>query len=226
MALPDGAHPWTHLTNAQYTHLGFAPLDDSIRRYAEALASLDREIGRVLDFLAARGLERDTFVIYASDNGYLWGEHGLADKRWAYEESIRIPLLLRYPASGHVPGARVDRIAANIDVAPTLLDLAGIPTPDRMQGRSLLPLLTDPDAPHRDALLYTYFFEPPYPTPTLRAIVTPRHKYVEYAGRGPELFDVEADPRERTNLAGGAARSVERALAAQLAGLAEAEAAP
>lgn len=224
--LPDGAHPWTPLMDAQYTHLGFAPLGDSIRRYAEALASLDREIGRVLDFLAASGLERDTLVLYASDNGYSWGEHGLIDKRWAYEESIRIPMLLRYPASGHVPGSRVDRIVANIDVAPTLLDLAGIAVPERMQGRSLLPLLTDPNAPHREALLYSYFFEPPYPTPTVRAIVTPRHKYMEYEGRVPELFDVEADPHERTNLAGGAAVAIEQALAAQLAELARAEAAP
>lgn len=223
--LPAGAHPWTHLTNAQYTHLGFAPLGDSIRRYAEALTSLDREIGRVLDFLAARGLERDTFVLYASDNGYLWGEHGLADKRWAYEESIRIPLLVRHPASGHAPGARVGRIVANIDVAPTLLALAGIETPDRMQGRSLLPLLADPEAPFRDALLYRYFFEPPYPTPTQRAIVTPRYKYVEYEGRAPELFDLVADPHERTNLA-GAAPSIEPALAARLAQLEKAEAAP
>lgn len=225
VALPAGAHPWTHLTNAQYTHLGFAPLGDSIRRYAEALASLDREIGRVLDFLAVRGLERDTFVIYTSDNGYLWGEHGLADKRWAYEESIRIPLLVRHPASGHAAGARVGRIVANVDVAPTILALAGIETPDHMQGRSLLSLLADPDAPFRDALLYRYYFEPPYPTPTQRAIVTSRYKYVEYEGRAPELFDLVADPHETTSLA-GSAPSIEPTLAARLAQLVKAEAAP
>jgi N-acetylglucosamine-6-sulfatase len=219
VALPDGAHPWTHLTNAQYTHLGFAPLAESIRRQIEALASLDREIGRVLDFLDANGLARDTFVVYASDNGYLWGEHGQTDKRWAWEESIRIPLLIRHPASVPVPGSAVDRIVANIDVAPTLLDLAGLATPEHMQGRSLLPLLADPRAAHRDALLYSYFFEPPYPTPTLRALVTERYKYVESAGHAPQLFDLALDPREQDDLAGGAAASVERALAARLAEL-------
>ncbi|MCU0670146.1 MAG: sulfatase-like hydrolase/transferase, partial [Myxococcota bacterium] len=219
VALPDGAHPWTHLTNAQYTHLGFAPLAESIRRQVEALASLDREIGRVLDFLDANGLARDTFVVYASDNGYLWGEHGQTDKRWAWEESIRIPLLIRHPASVPVPGSAVDRIVANIDIAPTLLDLAGVATPEHMQGRSLLPLLADPRAEHRDALLYSYFFEPPYPTPTLRALVTERYKYVESAGHAPQLFDLALDPREQDDLAGGAAASVERALAARLAEL-------
>jgi N-acetylglucosamine-6-sulfatase len=216
LTLPDGAHPWIHLTQAQYTHLTFTPLDTSIRRYAETVASLDREIGRVLDFLAERGLERNTLVIYASDNGYLWGEHGLADKRWAYEESMRIPLLIRYPASGHAAGSAVDRLVANVDVAPTLLALAGIAPPAHMQGRSLLPLLADPRSEHRDALLYRYFFEPPYPTPTLRAVVTPQHKYVEYDGLPPELFDLDADPHERTNLAGGANAPLEAGLAERL----------
>jgi N-acetylglucosamine-6-sulfatase len=221
LAPPEGAHPWIHLTNAQYTHLTFLSLDASIRRYAESVASMDREIGRVLDFLAEGGLDRNTLVIYTSDNGYLWGEHGLADKRWAYEESIRIPLLVRYPASGHAAGGAVDRIVANIDVAPTLLALAGIPAPAHMQGRSLLPLLADPSAEHRDALLYRYFFEPPYPTPTIRALVTPRHKYVAYDRLPPELFDLQADPHEQTNLAGGAAAPLEAELAAQLAALLE-----
>jgi N-acetylglucosamine-6-sulfatase len=216
LSLPDGAHPWIHLTKAQYTHLTLTPLDAAIRRYAETVASMDREIGRVLDFLAARGLERNTLVIYASDNGYLWGEHGLADKRWAYEESIRIPFLMRYPASGHTAGGAVDRIVANVDVAPTLLALAGSATPAHMQGRSLLPLLADPRAEHRDALLYRYFFEPPYQTPTIRALVTAQHKYVTYDGLPPELFDLAADPNEQTNLAGGAAAPLEAALAERL----------
>jgi N-acetylglucosamine-6-sulfatase len=220
LVVPEGAHPWIHLTKGQYTHLTSTPLDASIRRYAETVTSMDREIGRVLDYLAEHGLERNTLVIYSSDNGYLWGEHGLADKRWAYEESIRIPFLLRYPASGHVAGSTVARLVANIDLAPTLLDLAGLAVPAHMQGRSLLPLLADPRAEHRDALLYAYYFEPPYPTPTLRAVVTPQHKYVEYDGLPPELFDLDADPQEQSNLAGGASAALEAALAQRLEALA------
>ncbi len=220
LVLPDGAQPWIHLTNGQYTHLNFTSLDASIRRYAETVTSLDREIGRVLDYLAEHGLEQNTLVIYTSDNGYLWGEHGLGDKRWAYEESIRIPFLVRYPASGHVAGSTIDQLVANIDVAPTLLELAGLAVPAHMQGRSLLPLLANPRAEHRDALFYSYFFEPPYPTPSLRAVVTPHHKYVAYDGLPPELFDLDADPREQHNLAGGEAAALEHALAEQLETLA------
>ncbi|MGH0037872.1 MAG: sulfatase-like hydrolase/transferase [Myxococcota bacterium] len=228
IAWPPGAHPWTHMLDAQYTHLSFAPLDDLVRRYAEAIRSMDREIDRVLRFLDARGLAHDTLVVYASDNGYLWGEHGLVDKRWAYEESIRIPLLVRFPASGHAPGTLREQLVANIDLAPTLLDLAGVAIPERMQGRSWLPLLrgpdsdsdsdseSDPAAAFRESLLYSYFFEPPYPTPSIRALVTSRYKYVESDGRPPELFDLEADPREQRNLLDDGAPPVAGRLAREL----------
>ncbi len=201
--LPPGTHPWSVMTDAQYAHLNLRPLGDSVRRYAAAVTSLDREIGRVLDYLAAHGLEENTVVLYTSDNGYLWGEHGLVDKRWAYEESIRVPFLLRYPASGHVPGTSRDALIANVDVAPTLLDLAGLAVPERMQGRSLTPLLRDPGASVRDALFYAYYDEPPYPAPSVQAVVTPRYKYVKYDGRPAQLFDLEADPGEQTNRAAG-----------------------
>ncbi len=210
--LPRDAHPWTHVIDAQYVHLGFRPLDDSVRRYAETITSMDREIGRVLDYLAQHGLDRNTVVIYSSDNGYLWGEHGLVDKRWPYEESIRVPMLLRYPASSHPAGATLQALVANVDVAPTLLALAGMAVPDEMQGRSLVPLLEGREAEVRDALLYEYFFEPPYPVPTSRAVVTRRHKYVEYDGRPAELFERAADPREARDLA-----DVEPELASALA---------
>jgi len=200
--LPPGAHPWSHYMDAQYVHMNPWPLGDAIRRYAEAVRSMDREIGRVLDFLDAHGLREDTIVVYASDNGYLWGERGLVDKRWPYETSIRVPFLLRYPAAGHEAGGARDAIVANLDLAPTLLDLAGLAVPARMQGRSLRPLLTDPGARVRDALLYAYYFEPPFPVPTTHAVVTPTHKWIEYDGRPPELYDLANDPHERRNLAG------------------------
>jgi N-acetylglucosamine-6-sulfatase len=198
VAIPGEAHPWSHMTAAQYVHFNPQPLGASLRRYGEAVTSLDRQIGRVLDALDAWGLAEDTFVLYTSDNGYLWGEHGLVDKRWAYEESMRIPFLVRHPAANPAAAA-VDRLVLNIDVAPTLLDLAGLAKPEWMQGSSLLPLLRDPDVPWRDAVYYSYFFEPPYPTPTLEAVRTDRHKLVVYQGRPPQLFDLARDPGERDN---------------------------
>jgi N-acetylglucosamine-6-sulfatase len=207
VTLPPDAHPWSAFTKAQYVHLIPRPLDDAIRRYAEAVHSLDREIGRVLDYLDAHGLREDTVVIYASDNGYLWGERGLVDKRWPWETSIRVPFLLRYPASGHAPGVTADGIVANVDVAPTLLDLAGLPVPERMQGRSLRPMLADPGARVRDALLYTYWFEPPYPVPTAHAVVTDRYKWIELGDRPPVLYDLAADPHERDDLGGAGPRA-------------------
>lgn len=199
--LPPGVHPWVHMTDAQYVHFGSEPLDDLVRHYAEAVASMDRQIGRVLDHLDERGLTERTLVVYASDNGYQWGEHGLVDKRWPYEESIRIPFLARLPAAGHRAGARVDAIVQNVDVAPTVLALAGIEPPAWMQGRSLLPLLREPAAPWRTDFLYTYYFEPPYPTPTSHAVRTARYKLIHYDGRPTELFDLQADPREQLNRA-------------------------
>ena len=195
--LPEGAHAWSHQTRGQYAHMTYTPLASAIRRYGEAIASMDREIGRVLDWLDEQGLAENTLVIYASDNGYLWGEHGLTDKRWAYEESIRIPLLARLPALGHPKGASSEAIVANIDLAPTLVELAGWESPEHMQGRSFASLLRDPSTqPTRDALLYSYYFEPPYPAPTVSAIVTPKFKYVETEGVGERLYDLSLDPGE------------------------------
>ncbi len=220
VALPTGAHVWSHLGDAQYTHMSFRPLPDMRRTYAEAIVSMDREIARVLDWLDAAGLTDDTLVIYASDNGYQWGEHGLTDKRAAYEESIRVPFIARWPGGDAQGGQRVDALVANVDLAPTLLDLAGIaPSPD-MQGRSLRSLLTRRDAaPVRDALLYTYFFEPPYPTPTVQALVTPTHKLIRPSGRPPELYALEADPREQRNLFDQAPAALQRQLVTRLEAL-------
>ncbi|MCP5068186.1 MAG: sulfatase-like hydrolase/transferase, partial [bacterium] len=205
--LPPGAQPWIHMTHAQYTHLNVDPLDVLIRRYSEAIVSMDRQIGRVLDALDEWGLAENTFVIYASDNGYQWGEKGLVDKRWPYETSIRIPFLVRWPGSSAPPGSRDDHIVANIDVAPTLLSLAGIPVPNAMQGRSLLPLLAEDDVVWRDAFLYTYFFEPWYPTPTSQALITDREKLIRFEGLPAELYDLSADPEELVDLANSAAHA-------------------
>jgi len=220
--LPPGApHSFFALTDGQYAHGMLRPIERIVRRYAEAVESMDREIGRVLARLDQLGLADRTLVLYTSDNGYLFGEHGLVDKRWPHEPSIRVPWLVRYPPLQRAAGASVERMVLNLDLAPSLLDLAGVAVPDTMQGRSLLPLLADPEAPWRDAFDYDYVFEPPFPVPTVRAVRTDRHKYAAYDGRPPELYDLARDPAERENRAGDPAFGpLEAALRDRLARLA------
>lgn len=198
--LPTGSHSWVNLTNSYYEQLVVPPLEWSLRSYGEAVVSMDRQIGRILDALDELGLRDRTAVIYTSDNGFLWGEHQLIDKRWAYEESIRIPFLIRYPELMPRGGGEIERLILNIDLAPTLLDLAGLEIPSYMQGRSLLPLLRNPEAPWRGGFYYSYYREAPFPAPTVHAIRTERYKYIEYDAKEPELFDLERDPNEQRNL--------------------------
>lgn len=198
--VPAESHLWSHQSKAQYTHGTPYALDSGIRRYSEAIFSMDREIGRLLDALEEMNLEDDTVVIYTSDNGYLWGEHQLIDKRWAYEESIRVPLIIRWHAAKVPAGNALNHIVANIDLAPTLLDLAGIPRPHYMEGQSLLPLLQAAEIEWREELLYSYIFEPPWPTPTSTALVTERYKIIETEWLGYELYDLHSDPQEQENL--------------------------
>jgi N-acetylglucosamine-6-sulfatase len=202
--LPRGSHSWVNMTNSYYEQLVVPPLEWSIRSYSEAIRSMDRQIGRILDALDQLRLENNTAVIYASDNGYLWGEHQLIDKRWAYEESIRIPFLVRYPEIAPRGPTENERLILNIDLAPTLLDLAGLEVPAYMQGRSILPLLRNPESSWRDAFYYSYYREAPFPAPTAHAIRTERYKYIEYDAKGAELFDLEQDPQEQNNLIGTA----------------------
>lgn len=174
--------------------------------YFQTLAGMDENIGRLLDALDELLLADDTLVIYAGDNGYYLGEHGLGDKRTAYEESIRIPMLLRYPR--RVPAGSVrDELALNLDFAATILDACGLAPKWKQYGRSLLPLLaSEPGTlPWRTAFLYQNYEDPAYPKVTfdVRAVRTATHKYVEHPGR-PEwtqLFDLRADPLEMRNLA-------------------------
>ncbi len=198
--IPKDAHLWSAHTRNQYVHLTTTALDRSITRYGEAIYSMDREIGRVLEYLRERGREDNTLVIYTSDNGYQWGEHQLTDKRWAYEESIRVPFLMRMPGR-HGRGDQNHQIIANVDVAATLLDVAGVEKPDHMEGDSLMKIVSEPSSSWRKSFLYSYFFEPPYPTPTSFALVTQRYKLIETDWQGLELYDLKSDPDEQINLA-------------------------
>jgi N-acetylglucosamine-6-sulfatase len=169
-------------------------LDHMTRRYLRSSLSLDESVGRVMRALDEAGVTEDTIVVYTSDHGHMLGEHGLAAKHLAYEESIRVPLLLRYPR--RVPAGLVrDELAANIDVMPTLLELCGVPVPDDVAGRSLRPLLEAgraPAADWRDDFAFLH--------ETCVAVRTSRHKLIRYPdGVQRELYDLDRDPYEITN---------------------------
>jgi N-acetylglucosamine-6-sulfatase len=173
------------------------------KRYAETLLAVDDSVGRVLDYLQSEGLLDSTLVLYMGDNGFAFGEHGLIDKRTAYEESMRVPMLMQCPEL--FPGGRgVDAVVANLDVAPTILSAAGLVPPAEMAGRSMLPLARGARVPWRTELLYEYYWERNYPqTPTVFALRADRYKFIRYHGLWDidELFDLQADPLEMANLA-------------------------
>ena len=170
--------------------------------YFRCISTADDNLGRLLAVLDEAGLTQDTMVVYTSDNGYYLGEHGLGDKRSAYEESLRIPLLVRYPKL-IAKGAVSDELVLNIDVAPTFLELAGVPVPAEMQGRSWVPLLAGKKTEWRQAFLAEYFRERAFPaTPTVVAVRTRDAKLIKYPGQQQwtELFDLARDPYETRNL--------------------------
>ncbi len=172
------------------------------KRYAETLMAVDESVGSVLEYLGNDGLLDNTLVIYMGDNGFQFGEHGLIDKRNAYEASMRVPLLV-YHTGLAKSGSRVDEVVANIDIAPTLLDAAGLKAPDYMDGKSFFPLLEGKSIPWRTGLLYEYYWERNFPqTPTVHALRNDHYKYIHYHGiwDTDELYDLKEDPEEATNL--------------------------
>jgi arylsulfatase A-like enzyme len=174
--------------------------------YFGCLAAVDENVGRLLAKLDELKLADNTVVIFASDNGFYLGDHSTGDKRSAYDESLRIPLLVRYPKLGDKARSKlIDQMALNIDLAPTLLDLAGVRIPESMQGRSWRPLLEGnaASANWRTAFFYEYFYERNYAIPTVLAVRTERAKLIKYPGHDDwtELFDLDADPYETKNLA-------------------------
>lgn len=173
------------------------------RRYCEALLAVDDSVGRLLANLEKSGELENTIVLYLGDNGFIFGEHGLIDKRCAYEESVRIPMLMRYPKAIK-GGSTVERIVANIDIAPTILNAVGIEGTKAMDGRSFWALATGGTIPDwRKFLIYEYYWERNYPqTPTTHAVIGEDYKYIRYHGiwDQDELYHTKSDPRERTNL--------------------------
>jgi arylsulfatase A-like enzyme len=174
--------------------------------YLACIASIDESVGRVLDYLKAEGLDRDTIVVYASDQGFYVGEHGWFDKRWIFEESLRTPLLVRWPSVAK-PGSVCKDMVSNLDFAETFLEAAGLDVPAEMQGRSLVPILKG-DAP-RDwrKSFYYHYYEYPGPHNVRRhyGVVTARYKLVHFYEPDVnywELFDLEKDPHELRSVYG------------------------
>lgn len=171
--------------------------------YLGTVAAVDEGVGKVLDYLEASGLDKNTIVVYTSDQGFYLGEHGWFDKRFIYEESLRTPLLIQYP--GHIrPGSRVAAPVQNVDYAPTFLDYVGLPIPASVQGRSLRQVAAGRTPRDWRKDIYYHYFEYPEPLHTVRAhygIRGPRYKLVRFYGDidNWEFYDLKTDPNEMHN---------------------------
>jgi arylsulfatase A-like enzyme len=179
--------------------------------YLGCIKAVDESVGRLLSFLDDEGLAQDTLVVYTADQGFYLGEHGWFDKRWIFEESLRAPLLVRWPGVVK-PAGTSSRIVSNLDFAETFLEAAGLPVPAEMQGRSLLPQLAGKEpADWRTSLYYHYYeYLGPHNVHRHFGVVTDRYKLVHFYEPEMdyrELFDLETDPRELRSVYGQPGRA-------------------
>ena len=169
------------------------------------ISRMDLAVGQILAALRQLGLDDNTIVIWASDHGSLLGAHGLGGKWLMYEESIRIPLIIRDPRSGMGGSSRrVEQMALNIDLAPTMLDFAGVPIPQQMQGKSLAPIVAGSNPNLRDDWYYEHFYEHHNTIKPTEGVRTKKWKYIRYPQEDPvyeQLFDLSKDPYELNDLA-------------------------
>ncbi|MCB9882294.1 MAG: sulfatase-like hydrolase/transferase [Planctomycetes bacterium] len=179
-----------------------------IKDYLRCIAAVDEAIGRVLDYLDESGLAQNTIVMYSSDQGFYLGDHGWFDKRWMYEESLRTPLIVRWPGKVD-PGTVNEDLVQNVDYAPTFLEAAGVEVPETMQGRSLVALMGK-DAPvpaWRDSIYYHYYeFPGAHDVAKHEGVRNRRYKLMHFYEVGTwEFYDLEKDPREMRNAYGDSA---------------------
>jgi len=169
--------------------------------YLNTAQSMDRNIGRVLDYLKENNLEQNTIVIYLSDQGFYMGEHGWFDKRFMYQESFRTPFIMKYPALIK-KGTYTQASIVNADVAPTLLELASINKPADLQGKSYVPILKSANKEHRKQIFYHYFENGEHAVSPHFGVKEGRYKLIRFYKRVEswELFDLKNDPQELTNV--------------------------
>jgi len=186
-----------------------------IKDYLRCVASVDDNVGRVLAYLKADGIEEDTIVIYTSDQGFFLGDHGWYDKRFMYEESLKMPFLVKYPRMIK-PGQVINSIVTNVDFAPTFCEWAGIPVPQYMQGNSFIPLFKgEPPSDWQNSMYYRYWMHLSHHYVGAHyGVRTLKHKLIYYYGKSLgqpntididkqpewELFDLEKDPFEMHNV--------------------------
>ncbi len=177
-------------------------IEQYYKKYCETLCSVDDSVGAVLEQLEDMGVLDETLVIYMGDNGFMFGEHGLIDKRVAYETSIRVPMLMQCPELFE-GGSVVEPMVANIDIAPTVMAAMGLEKPGHMDGASFLELAQGKAVEWRDYFLYAYYWEKNFPqSPTVFSLRSDKYKYTTYYGLWDtdEFFDIQADPMEQNNL--------------------------
>jgi arylsulfatase A-like enzyme len=173
----------------------------SVKDYYRLITGVDQSLGQIIRQLKVSGQFDRTIVIFSSDNGFFLGEHGLAGKWYMQEESIRLPLIIRHP---RLPKATPDAMVLTIDIAPTIMELAGAEIPDGVQGKSLVPLLKGENVPWRTEWFYEHHYGHKGRIPRSEGVRTDRWKYVRYIDPKPpleQLFDLENDPHELRDLA-------------------------
>ena len=195
---------WTPHDSLQGADLKYWKYQTYIKDYLRCVAGVDESVGKMLDFLEAEGLDENTIVIYTSDQGFYLGEHGWFDKRWMYEPSFRMPFMIKYPK--HIKaGTTNNHLMLNIDFAPTLLDFAGIPIPEAMQGESFKNSLINMAYQPRDAIYYHYYEYPKWhKVQPHYGVSNGAFKLIHYYYNMDqwELFDLKNDPDEMHNLYG------------------------
>lgn len=177
----------------------------SVKNYYRLITGIDVVVGDMMKKLDELGIADNTVIVYMSDNGFYLGEHGFAGKWFGHEESIRVPLIIHDPRTAKCyQGRELDEMALNIDIAPTILSLAGINVPDTMQGKNLMPLVQGDSVDWRHDFLFEHHFDSHPLIAKSEGVVGEQYKYLKYYELNPsyeELYDTVNDPLEKNNLA-------------------------
>ena len=173
-----------------------------MKNYLATVKSVDESVGRVMEYLEKNGLAENTVVIYSSDQGFYLGEHGWFDKRWMFEESFKMPFLIKWPGVIEA-GSRPEALIQNIDYAPTFLEMAGVKVPDEVQGKSIVPILKDASKAVRETVYYSYYELGEHRVPQHFGVRTKRYKlFYLPASDEWQMFDLEKDPGEMRSVYG------------------------